>query len=296
MEAPFDVEKWRKEQPMDYFKAMELLLAAENTVIRDVTFDQIYKVTRLHIPDKLFKYCSLNNDLSLNELKFQTLKECQVYHALSKDMNDPFDGRGYFYHHEELLKFERIRNAADPRPFDFAASARSASFTANGISSMPMWAHYGSNHAGYALEYDMTAPSNRKLAGMMFPVQYTNKRLDVTPVVVEHMNRLIVEVEHNLRIGKKLTVTDDRVLIFMCCLFVFLKHESWSYEKEFRSSINAIYDKLPAVPSAIYIGLKCSEENSKKLLEIGKSIGAKVYKMTFDEHSSEYNLIPKLLQ
>ena len=51
-----------------------------------------------------------------------------------------------------------------------------------------------------------------------------------------------------------------------------------------------------AVPTAIYIGLKCSEENSKKLLEIGKSIGAKVYKMTFDEHSSEYNLIPKLLQ
>ena len=210
-------------------------------------------------------------------------------------MNDLFDGKGYYYRHEELLKYERVRNSADSSPFDFSSFTRSASFTANGVNSMPMWAHYGANHAGFAVEYDMTKQENMKLSSTMFPVQYADKRLDVTPIVETQIKTVIDKVDHNLKIGQKITVSDDLTLIFMCSFLVFVKHESWSYEKEFRSTLSNVYDKTPAVPSAIYIGINCAEAHRAELVEIGKSIGASVFQMTFNEHSVDYTLVPKAL-
>ena len=52
MSEGFDVEKYREEMPMDYFKAIELIKEdPSNPIITDA----IYKVTRIHIPDKIYK-------------------------------------------------------------------------------------------------------------------------------------------------------------------------------------------------------------------------------------------------
>ena len=58
--------------------------------------------------DTLFKYYSLTDDQDSNARKIQTLQDQQVFNGLCKDMNDPYDGKAYFYRHEAIQKF--IRN------------------------------------------------------------------------------------------------------------------------------------------------------------------------------------------
>lgn len=71
-EKDFDVEKWRTENPMDYFKAMYLINTSSN---KDEVFREIYRISRLYIPKTLFKYFSLTDNLSLNEQKLETLQQ-----------------------------------------------------------------------------------------------------------------------------------------------------------------------------------------------------------------------------
>lgn len=51
-EKDFDIEKWRVDNPMDYLKAMFLINTSSN---KNEVFKTIYKVTRLYIPDTLYK-------------------------------------------------------------------------------------------------------------------------------------------------------------------------------------------------------------------------------------------------
>lgn len=52
-EENFHLEKWRKENLMDYFKVLYILNLADNNEVKAEVFKLIYEVTRLHIPDVL---------------------------------------------------------------------------------------------------------------------------------------------------------------------------------------------------------------------------------------------------
>ena len=86
-EKDFDKVKWLQEHPIDYFKFIYLLFnttknATENipyTLAMDVAFRALYPVTRLYIPDTLYKYYSLNDNKKLNQQKFKTLKNKQIF-------------------------------------------------------------------------------------------------------------------------------------------------------------------------------------------------------------------------
>ena len=88
-EENWDLEKWRKENPMDYFKALAIMSKAENSIVISEIFKTIYTVTRLHIPDVLYKYYSISNDEPLNKIKFQTLSngKMSVLKRLIKDFD-----------------------------------------------------------------------------------------------------------------------------------------------------------------------------------------------------------------
>lgn len=75
-EKTFDLEKWRREKPMDYLMAAYLINTASN---KNEVFSTIYNVTRLYIPDTLYKYFSLSEDPLLNKKKFDTLLQKIVY-------------------------------------------------------------------------------------------------------------------------------------------------------------------------------------------------------------------------
>ena len=52
-EENWDLEKWRKEHPMDYFKALHILNMSDDSIVKAEVFKAIYRVIRMHIPDVL---------------------------------------------------------------------------------------------------------------------------------------------------------------------------------------------------------------------------------------------------
>lgn len=103
-EKNFDLEKWRKESPMDYFKAIYVLQQGQGIVQNEV-FKAIYKAVRLYLPDTLYKCYSLTNDKELNNKKFETLHNGKIFLSDIKDFNDPFDSKAFYYNPDCLKIF-----------------------------------------------------------------------------------------------------------------------------------------------------------------------------------------------
>lgn len=292
-EENFDVEKWRIENPMDYLKAMFLINTSSN---KNEVFKTIYQITRFYIPETLFKYYSLTDSIALNEEKLKTLEQKKIFMSDTKYLNDPFDNKAYFYKPDELKKYERLSIHKGKLIDDFSSFVKISSLTANNVYSMPMWAHYANNHTGFCVSYDMK--ENVQLSGNTFPVQYTKQRIDITSLMDQQAKKIIHELETQSAEGKKQILLDDLSLVFLTSFFVNIKHLSWSYENEFRCTVGATAEGMPylsATPKEIFIGMNCVSTYEDKIIKIGQTLNIPVYKMIFDELSSDYDLIPKKL-
>ena len=300
-EKDFNKEKWLQDHPVDYFKLIHVLFNttknAPTDVPRDfvmnVVFELLYPVTRLYIPDTLYKFYSLNDDQELNDKKFKTLQNKQIFMSDIKDFNDPFDGKAFFYDSKQLIDIKRLERVNGRIIDDFTAFHRGTALTENDTSCMPMWAHYSNNHQGFCVAYDMKSPENTVLSGCTFPIQYTEERLDITSFMKNYFNKLSVEVERYVSQGIKQIPITDLSLVYMSQLLCNIKHLTWSYEKEFRCTVGAQSDGMPyieAMPKTIYIGMRCKEVNRKKLVEIARDLSIPVYQMRFNELSDKYSL------
>ena len=222
-EKDFDIEKWRIDNPMDYLKAMFLINTSTN---KSEVFKTIYKVTRLYIPDILFKYYSLTDNISLNEQKLRTLEQKKIFMSDTRYLNDPFDNKAYFYKSDELKKYERLAAHDGKLIDDFSSLSKISALTSNHVNSMPMWAHYANNHTGFCVSYDMK--KNMPLSSCTFPVQYTDQRIDITSLMVQQVEKMIREIEIQSAKGKKQILLDDLSLVFVSTLFCNIKHLSWT--------------------------------------------------------------------
>lgn len=297
-ENGFDKEKWHQECPMDYLKAIYILNMADNPIVKTEVFKIIYQVTRLHIPAVLYKYYSLSDDVDLNEKKFQTLSDCKIFMSAIKDFNDPYDSKCFFYDPSQLSDIERLKQHNGRMIDDFASYIRGTALTENGTQSMPMWAHYSNNHAGFCVAYDMDAAVNLQLRASTFPVQYIDERLDISSFMKKQAEVISAKIDHDIAMGIKEITIDDLSMIFVPQLLYNLKLSQWSYEKEFRCSTASNAKGMPyidATPKAIYIGINCCEENRKKLLSIARHLSIPIYQMKLDEYSRDYSLGSKLL-
>ena len=293
-EENFDIEKWRAEKPMDYLLAISLLNSTSSPIVKNEVFKTIYKVTRLYIPDTLFKYYSLTDDINLNEQKLDTLLKKKIFMSDAKYLNDPFDNKGYFYRNDELKKYERLARHDGKLIDDFSAYSKVSALTSNGVSSMPMWAHYANNHTGFCVSYDMK--SNTQLSGCTFPVQYTDQRVDVTSIMDKAARKTIQEIDIQSAQGKKEIAIDDLSLIYLISFFANIKHISWSYENEFRCTTGTTAKGMPytsAFPKGIYLGMKCPKTYADRIINIATTLQIPVCKMVFDELSSDFNLTPQ---
>ena len=289
----FDIDKWRIENPIDYLKAMFLINTALN---KDEVFMTIYKVTRLYIPDTLFKYYSLTDDIKLNEKKFETLQQRNLFVSSPSDMNDPFENKAYFYKQDALKKHERLADHDGKLIDDFSSFIKFTALTSNGVNSMPMWAHYANNHTGFCISYDMS--KNVQLSGCTFPVQYTDQRIDITSLMDQQAQKIFHEIKTQSEEGEKQILLDDLSLIYLTSFFCNIKHISWSYENEFRCTIGSNAKGVPYVqasPKEIFIGMNCPPTYAERLVKITNSLQIPAYKMEFDEFGSEYTLIANLL-
>ena len=295
-EKNWNLNKWRTENPMDYLKALYILNMASNNIVQAETFKAIYRVTRMYIPDVLYKYYSLSADKELNEKKFQTLLNEKIYMSDTNDFNDPYDSKGFFYDPAQLAGIKRLEACKGKIVDDFSSYIRATALTENDVQSMPMWAHYSNNHTGFCVTYDMN--ENTTLKSCTFPVQYINERLDITSIMLQQAEQISNKIDRNIKIGEKETVIHDLTIVFVPLLLYNLKLETWSYEKEFRCTTAATAKGMPfmdAKPMEIYIGMHCSDEYTNRLIQIGKSLHIPVYKMTLDHFSPDYKLMMKPL-
>lgn len=299
-EENFDLEKWRRETPMDYLKALYIVLESSkiapdvpSELAQDIAFQSIYKTSRLYIPDTLYKYGSLTDDAVLNEKKFQTLQNRQIFMSDIKDFNDPFDGKAFYYDPEKLKSINCL--AAHNGRFidDFTRFHKVTSLTENGVNCMPMWAHYSNNHRGFCVAYDMKTPDNHSLLSCTFPVQYTDQRLDTTSFMKAYVQKIVAEVARQQTEGKKQILINDLTIIYLALFLCNIKHISWQYEKEFRCTMGTTAAGMPYVnasPKAIYIGMKCSPCHVERLRSIGQTLQIPVHKMAFDDCSEKFDL------
>lgn len=303
----FDREKWLQEHPIDYFKLLYVLFNTTKNAptdmprnfVMNVVFELLYPVTRLYIPDTLYKFYSLNDDNELNEKKFSTLQNKQIFMSDIKDFNDPFDGKAFFYDPKQLANIKRLQHIKGRIIEDFTTFHKGTALTENDTSCMPMWAHYSNNHQGFCVAYDMKNPANTALSGCTFPIQYTDERLDITSFMKNYANGVSSEIDKQMAQGIKTIVINDLSLIYVAQYLCNIKHSTWQYEKEFRCTNGANAKGMPyidAVPKAIYIGMNCQEQNKNKLIEIARSLSIPVYQMRLDELSEKYSLEENLLE
>jgi len=289
----FDIEKWRREMPIDYYKLAKLLICAEHPLVKAELFRTIYQAIQLHIPDTLYKYVSLSAKESSNEKRFDSLLKRRLYLAEVSTLNDPFDCKAYYYNADALTKYDALKPYNGRIIDDFSSLLRVVSLTANGVQSLPMWAHYANNHEGFCVSYDMTDKCNNLLRSCTFPVFYTNDRIDITSVMDSFVMILQNELKTQSAAGKKEILIDDLTVVLLASLLCNVKQRSWSYENEYRCTEGATAPGLPYVyakAKGIYIGMKCKEDHAKRLQEIGKTMNIPVFKMEFEEMSENYSL------
>lgn len=305
-EENFDKEKWVQEHPIDYFKLIHVLFTTTDNapadvprdIAMDIVYGGLYASTRLYIPDTLYKFYSLSDDTSLNEKKFNTLRNKQIFMSNIKDFNDPFDGKAFFYDPKQLTDIKRLEHVSGKIIDDFTSFIKGTAFTENNSSCMPMWAHYSNNHQGFCVAYDMKNPDNQSFSACTFPVQYTDERLDITSFMKTYFNKLASDADSYISNGTNSIPLNDFSLIYIYQYLCNVKHLTWSYEKEYRCTMGALAKGMPyinATPKAIYIGMNCSEQNRSKLIEIARSLLIPVYQMRFNELSEKYCLEEFLL-
>lgn len=289
----FDKEKWRKENPMDYLKAARILTMSNEPAVTNEVFKRIFQITRLYIPDTLYKYYSLTDNTELNEKKFNTLLQKKMFLSEVKDFNDPFDCKAFYYNATVLSKYDRLKHCNGRVIDDFSSMQRVASLTECGVQSMPMWAHYAHNHEGFCAVYDMNDQDNHAMKSCTFPVQYTDQRIDITSVMDSFVEAALHELEVQQAAGNKVILIHDLKVVYIPVLLCNIKHSSWSYEKEYRCTQAAQSPNIPFVgakPKEILIGINCKKENATQLHTIGNALGIPVHQMVFDEVTEEYCL------
>lgn len=124
-------------------------------------------------------------------------------HQVLMLFNDPFDNKAFYCRSEELMQFKELREHNGRIADNIMISSRATSFTKTGFNSMPMWAHYANNHQGFCVSYNMRESGNTELRGNIFPIQYLDKRIDITHIIVPFINYVLKEKQKQMSEGKK---------------------------------------------------------------------------------------------
>lgn len=268
---------WKTEHPIDYLEIVRMLNSVPLPILDDI-FLNLVKMTRLYLPDILFKYYCLDNDKEMNRKKLQTLSRSEIYLSNLSDNNDPFDGRAAFYDLEEIqqnVTDGMFKGDLFERFIDLHIGA---SLTELGVQDMSMWSNYSNKHRGYCISYKVQ--DNPNISSFAFPIQYIDSRIDLTEFFIDFLNHLNIEVITQLENGSKQIKVYNKLVIYILILFNNIKSTSWKHEKEFRISVSGKkLQNMTLKPYEIYVGKDCEDKYTSQLLQIGRNLGIPVFKM-----------------
>lgn len=141
--------------------------------------------------------------------------------------------------------------------------------------SILMWSHYGSDHQGFCVEYDLaTFDSDDAFLKNLYPIIYSHQLFDLTPWA------------EKLVTGER----EDLTTVFPL-LAVLQKFEGWAYEKEWRYvsfQENPTPDRARQMPlpTKVFLGAKAPHSTTRELLAIceDKDIAAWQMRMSNDKY------------
>ena len=289
----WDKEIWLENNPVDYIQSVKIINCFPNGCSR-FAFEPIYKISRLYLPDILYKFYALDDDQDLNTTKIETLRRQEVYLSELSQYNDPYDGRALFYYPHELERFAALKEHKGRLIDDFASFHIGTSLSANNYMNMPMWAHYSNNHRGYCVSYKKS--NNNMLREFAFPTQYINARIDVTDYLVSMAEEAVFEIEKQGMLGEKEIVLSEPSFIYVMVLLDNIKGIDWANENEFRLSLPKMKQNryVQLKPDKIYIGMDCDVEYETTLLEIARNQNIPAYKMHQGAAEGQYKFGPTL--
>lgn len=143
------------------------------------------------------------------------------------------------------------------------------------IDSVLMWSHYGSNHTGFAMEYDFSQDHRNDASTLcLWPVAYTTQLFDITDILIAKRHGR----DFNGLYG---------VAASLC------KAVDWQYEREWRMVVPDGNERrginLKAPLRAVHLGARISDENRARIVEICEEIQVPVYQVTLAPH--EYKMM-----
>jgi hypothetical protein len=141
-----------------------------------------------------------------------------------------------------------------------------------------MWSHYSDNHKGFCIEYDLSLlDTNDPFLRFLFPVLYSDDLFDATPYIEQF-------------------IKDPKNFNNFNLLVALYKSKDWIYENEWRyvelESWKLDYSPLGFDPqsrisppiSSVYMGSHIELKNEKKLSDLARQNGFKLYKMKMDPY------------
>jgi hypothetical protein len=142
--------------------------------------------------------------------------------------------------------------------------------------SILMWSHYGNNHQGFCIEYDLEKfdPADAFLRNL-YPVIYSHQLFDLTPW------------------GEKLvTGKREELTAIFPLLGVLQKFEGWAYEREwryvlFQENPNPNRARPMPLPSRVFLGAKAASSTTKELLAICEEKNIAVWQMRMSNDKYE---------
>jgi hypothetical protein len=144
--------------------------------------------------------------------------------------------------------------------------------------SILMWSHYGNNHQGFCVEYDLEQfDQGDAFLKNLYPVIYSQQLIDLTPWA-----------------EKLVSGNAAQLTTLFPLLGVLQKFQGWSYEEEWRY---VLFQEKPTsdrnrqmpLPSRVFLGAKAEAATRAELLAICKEINIPVWQMRMS--NDEYELL-----
>ncbi len=243
------------------------------------------------VPEYIYKYVALSDDITTNNLKFSTLLNNQIWVSSIQCLNDPYEFSGMYINKEELQKKEMSADDINIVT-SFIKSAFVASFSGNKVNNLPMWAHYANNHRGLCLKYKVNDKKSIK------NIIYEPKRIDITKLFTCFIECAFAAENptHKSNDIKSLELERDMYATIMQDIYL-IKHNSWEYEDEYRIILpkvnldnkskgeNVYSSDFGLQLTEVYCGINCSRDDLQKIISICESlnISCKLCKISSEE-------------
>lgn len=231
--------------------------------------EEAEKVRKQSIPHKLVKFISLGDKVDENEKRFKALEDEEIWFSSADTLNDPYEYQGMY------INEKRLKDAGYPQKIidcfksligDETRKWALVSLSENTFDSLPMWAYYTNNYAGYCVEYEVLYPD------AIHRVSYEPERIPLASIPANFFS----EFQKMQEQGEKTNSEVEFYANLMQQQF-FLKHESWKHEKEYRmifplgTSTKGLLVPISCVglkTSRIVAGIKCKPEHIERLRKI----------------------------